>query len=170
MMVTMFIFPGYSQDKSSESSKSSGLKKINTNSHSKDIRVHIDEEELNATIESAVENAMQAIDVAMKNLDIQLSNLEIKFNDMDIKIDPINIRIPDINIDIDPVDIDLDDLDIDVDVRHKDFNWNEDEDYIHRKHELIEDKEKDKLKDKSDNKDEKTDKEKDKTKGLKKIN
>ncbi len=157
--------------------KTAGLRKITTQSQLRggNFDVNIDEEALEARIESAIEQAMASVEVALEKLEINIEPIEIDLGQLDelraldnledIHIDPIHINIPDMDIDIDiepievnipDIDIDLDDIDID-----NDFDRNDDdednEDYrsdglrkVSIDRDQDQDKEKDKLKDKSD--------------------
>jgi hypothetical protein len=146
----MTIVPVFSQntdksdksaDSKEESSRTNGLKRL-TPLHQK---FEINEEELEANIERAIEHAMKSVDVALEKMEINLNSLD---NLKNLSIDPIKIHIP--NINIEPIEVIIPNIDIDMDL----------DEHINKHHDW------------SDDKDEKSksDKASEKTKGLKKIN
>lgn len=173
LMIAMVTKPGFSQETSpapqtqtdetnKESSKTAGLRKLPTRSRWQDldINVNIDEKVLEASIELAVENAMNAVEGTLERLEIHIEPIEIDLGNLNIDMDPIVINIPDLDIDVEPVD--LDDMDIDIDIDQDDFDWNDDND-DDGDNDQQKRKEKRKSNDKSND-------DKDKSKGLKKLN
>lgn len=210
LIVSLASVPGFSQEDSQkkntaqsakeqpktdktngESSGTTGLRKINTH-RDRNFDIKIDEEALEAKIESAVEEAMRSVEVELGRLEIHIEPIEIDLSNLDVNIDPIVINIPDMDINIEPIEIDMEDMDIDIDIDEHDFDWDNDED--DRDHDDNDDEEdafrskglnrlsvdqdkepnKDQLKDKSSKEKDKSDKsdkkDKEKSKGLKKIN
>lgn len=156
-----------------EESKTSGLRKL-TNNRSWDFKVNIDEEALEASIELAIEQAMNSLEVAMEKLEkleIHLEPIEINLSaleNLDIDIDPIVINIDDLDIDIE-ID-ELEDLDIDLDI-DIDIDTDDDEEGDLRKaglKKLSTDPDKEKGKEKSD-KEKGSKEDKTKSNGLKRI-
>ena len=187
LFIGLVSIPGFAQENpvpakeraTSSSPKSAGMRKVASGSQwrNMDVEINIDEEALEASIETAVEEAMEAVEV-LENLEINIEPIEINLGYLNIDIDPIVINIPDINFDIEhieiviePIHIDVDEVDINIEENR--FDWNDDDDDDDQS--FDKDKEKDevkyKVKDKSD-KAVKEDKSEvnDKAKGLKKIN
>ena len=208
LIVSLASVPGFSQEdsqkKTAQSAKeqpktdktngelsgTTGLRKINSH-RDRNFDIKIDEEALEAKIESAVEEAMRSVEVELSRLEIHIEPIEIDLSNLDIDIDPIVINIPDLDIDIEPIEIDMEDMDIDIDIDEHDFDWDDDDDRDHDDNDdeedafrskglnrlsVDQDKEpnKDQLKDKSNKEKDKSDKsdkkDKEKSKGLKKIN
>lgn len=193
LILSMIIVPGFSQEANTknaetktppvvtkEEPRADGLRKITTRtSRDWDFDIHIDEEDLEANIELAVEQAMKEMEVTLEKLEkleIHLEPIEINLQKLNLDMKPIDIHLPHLNID--PILIDLDNLDIDIDI-DEDFDHDVDNDIDNDEDDednfLKKEKDKEELKNKSDNKDksdkEKTEqKEKDKAKGLKRIN
>jgi len=145
-----------------ETSKAEGLRKIKTRSQLRDmdVNIHIDQKMLEASIESAIENAMRSVDVALERLEINIEPIEIDLRSLDMDAHPIEINIPDlnINIEIEPVEVDLD---IDNEM---------DQDRFDRDNDDGDRRANDKWKEKSDDEKDTSDRaDKDKSKGLKKI-
>lgn len=167
LLLICLVIPAFSQSNSQkeESSPPAGLKKITNREHNREFCLHIDEDKLEASIESAVGNAMKALEVTLKNIEIEIDPIDIELKDLDAGIEPIEIHIPEIEIDINPIDIDFDQLDIDED----DFGRNENNDKWEEKDSKFEEKDIEQTEDKTgkENKDKAT--EKQQSKGLIKI-
>ena len=174
-----------------EEPRTNGLRRL-TNNRNWDFEVNIDQEALEASIESAIERAMNEVEAAMESLEkleIHLEPIEINLSaleNLDINIEPIVIDIGDLDIDVDieidepedlDIDIDLDPVDdLDIDMDEADFDRienEEDDEDANRKtglKNLSTDPDKEKVKEKSDKSKEKGSKEdKNKAKGLRKI-
>ncbi len=163
-------------DTDKETSPAKGLRNIETRSqrHNWDVNVHIDQKAIEASIESAVENAMKSVEVAraLGKLEIQIEPIEIDLGKLDIDIGPIEINIPALDINIEPIDIDLDDMKIDVDADRDVVDRDDDDEESIQREPLSDvqvDRDKVKVKDKAD-KEKSYKRDKDKSKGLKKIN
>ena len=81
-----------------ESSKESVLRRITGPMHEWDFNIKIEEDALEASIEQAVERAMESVEASLDRLEIH--------------IDPIEIDMSNINIDMVPIRIDLSHLDL----------------------------------------------------------
>ena len=159
-------------DRQEAKEKSEGLRKISSTRPDYKFEVRIDKEQLEATIEKAIENALRSVETALESIEIEIEDIEINLNSLEMNSESIIIDIPDIDvsIDLDELDIDLDEDDFDFDNDDWDNNdwgdWDEDDDRVvirkQYKNEQV-------LKIKNVHKSDKGD-EKEKSKGLKKIN
>ena len=99
-------------EKSEDQSKAparEGLKKISGDRDTVD--EHVDNEMLEANIESAVNQAMEVVRTTLQNLEIHIPAINVE----PIQLDAIDVDLGDIDIDIDPVDIDLSNADFEFD-------------------------------------------------------
>lgn len=185
-LMICLTMPGVSQQSptSQEESdpKAAGLKRIAGGSHQRNLRIQLNEEAMQASVEAAVESAMVSVESALRQLEHLefIEPIEVNLDHLDLALEPIEIEMPELDVDIEPINIELDELDLhldfDADYDHA-MNWEEDE--------LDEDQDKDKDKDKDKHKDKDKSKHKekaktgdkfhkpetnDKAKGLKKIN
>jgi hypothetical protein len=152
-------------------SKDAGLKRITTKSGfgNQNIKVDLDEMELERSIEVAIKEAMESLR-ELENLQIHIEPIEINLKSLDLDLNPIRIKIPQLEVNLEPLDLNLDAMDFDFDL-DLDRDWDDDQD-DEEDFELLNKNEdrNEKLKRLKDKSDKSTKEEKDKAKGLKKIN
>ncbi len=182
LVLMCLTLPGLSQQnpiRQEESDpKAAGLKRIAGGSHHRDIRIQLNEEAMEASVEAAIESAMVSVESALRQLEHLefIEPIEINLDHLDLALEPLEIEIPELEIDIEPIHIDLDELEL-----HRDFDasfdhdrdWEEhDQEVDHNKHDKDKHKDKNKSKhkekEKAGDKSDKTESN-DKAKGLKKI-
>src|SRR5436190_23493104 len=98
LFVGLASIPGFSQvtnsptpkDEVNTDPKTVGLKKVASGSQLRNMNfdVNIDKEALEASIELAVERAMQSAEVALEKLEINIEPIEINLDGLDINVDP----------------------------------------------------------------------------------
>ncbi|MBL7861857.1 MAG: hypothetical protein JNJ65_11900 [Cyclobacteriaceae bacterium] len=156
--------------------KAAGLKRMAGGSHQRGLRIQLNEEAMEASVEAAVENAMVSVESALRQLEHLdfIEPIEIDLDHLDLALEPLEIEIPELDFDIEPIKIELDELDL-----HLDFDGDFDHDRNWEADELDEDHDNDKHKDKNKSKHKEKSKTgdkfhkpetHDKAKGLKKLN
>src|SRR5688572_28065463 len=85
--------PAPQTEEKREASKTNGLRRV-AGPTPLNIDIDIDENALEASIESAIENAMRAVETTLEKLEIHIEPIEINLGNLDVNLDPIVINIP----------------------------------------------------------------------------
>jgi hypothetical protein len=104
----------------SKDTKSFGddLRKVTSGSYKLDI--DIDNHELEADIDTAIDEAFRSIEFTFEDIDVQ--PIEIDLSDLVLNLDHLELDFDFRDINIDRIELDMEDLDIDIDIDDDDFS------------------------------------------------
>lgn len=113
MAMMLVVVSGLAQDreKVSDSKRPDGLVKIRS-SRNWDFNAQLDDQQLEATIEAALREALRSVESTLQSLEIQIAPIEIDLRHIDSVKQPIVIEIPDLDIDIEPIHLEIPEIDI----------------------------------------------------------